>query len=59
MLDLELPKRGFTKSERAWLKSLIAEIRSAKAVAGDHVFITNTKSGQVISTDECDCDLCP
>lgn len=55
--DLELPARGFTKSERAWLAKLIEAIKTVHAVQGQNVTISDDTSGQVINAD--DCAPCP
>jgi hypothetical protein len=56
---LELPEKGFTDTERAWLEDILAELRGLRAVAGTNVTVTDGVDGQVIAADECDCDLCP
>ncbi len=60
-MALEEPSSGFTKKERAWIKKLVAEIRSAKAVAGENVTISGGDNGepQTIKAADCDCTLCP
>jgi hypothetical protein len=56
---LKLPAKGFTDTEREWLEDLLAELRSVRAVAGASIKVSDNANGQVISADECDCDLCP
>jgi hypothetical protein len=56
---LELPAKGFTDTERAWLEGLLAELRSVRAIAGAGIQVSDNADGQEISADECDCDLCP
>ncbi len=52
-MDLQLPEKGFTKSERAWLAQLIEAIRTVQAVAGNNTTISNTGDGQVINAEDC------
>lgn len=54
---LELPAKGFTKTERAWLAELIEAIKTVHAVHGRNTSVSNTESGQVISAS--DCAACP
>lgn len=54
MEDLEVPKHGFTKSERAWLAEVVEAIKTARAVAGKDVKIDNhDDKGQVIGASDC------
>lgn len=52
---LQLPIRGFTLAERAWLLKLIFTIQTNKGIAGRNVSIDN-RNGQVINAR--DCELC-
>jgi hypothetical protein len=56
-MALELPQKGFTRSERAWLAQLLIEIKNARAIAGDNVTISDSAAGdgQVINGDCPDC----
>jgi hypothetical protein len=56
-MPLELPVKGFTKAERAWLAKLIKEINTVRAIAGRHTTVSNHPEGQVINAT--DCDPCP
>jgi hypothetical protein len=51
--DLKLPKRGFTKAERAWLLKLIEAIKTVQAVQGRNTSIDNQPDGQVINASDC------
>jgi type IV secretory pathway protease TraF len=55
--NLTLPEKGFTKAERAWLKELIAAIKTVHGLAGQNVTISDSDNGQVINAS--DCDPCP
>lgn len=55
--DLKLPKRGFTKSERAWLANLIEAIKTVHGIQGRNITISDQPDGQVINAD--DCAPCP
>jgi len=55
--ELKLPAKGFTKSERAWLQTLIEAIKTVQGIAGRNVNISNDNSGQTINAS--DCDPCP
>ncbi len=55
--QLTVPDKGFTKSEREWLKDLISAIKTVQGVAGRNVSITNSDNGQTIAAS--DCDPCP
>lgn len=57
VIDLRLPDRGFTKTERAWLAQLIEAIKTVHAVQGRNTSISDTDQGQVINAD--DCAPCP
>ncbi len=56
-MELQLPQKGFTKAERAWLQSLIDAIKTVQGIAGRNVTITNTDAGQTV--DASDCTPCP
>jgi hypothetical protein len=56
-MRLQLPAKGFTKSERIWLEKLIEEIETVRAVAGRNTAVSEKSGGQVI--DAADCDACP
>ncbi len=56
-MTLQLPAKGFTKSERVWLQQLIDAIKTVQGIAGRNVTITNADSGQIINAS--DCDPCP
>jgi len=59
-MPLQLPAKGFTKAERAWLAKLIEAINTVQAVAGRNTSISNQAAGQVIDAADCDpCDPCP
>lgn len=59
-MQLELPRKGFTKAERAWLAQLIEAINTVRAVAGRNTSVSDHSDGQVIDADDCDpCDPCP
>ena len=51
--DLTLPRKGFTKNERAWLAQLIEAIKTVHAVAGRNISISEHKQGQMINADDC------
>ncbi len=51
--NLRVPKKGFTKAERAWLEELVKAIKTVHGVAGRHVTITNGNEGQLINADDC------
>ena len=53
-MNLELPAKGFTKAERAWLRKLIEAIKTVKAVEGRNCTVSNDPSGQVINATDCD-----
>jgi hypothetical protein len=55
--DLQLPERGFTKAERAWLEKLIEAIRTVHGISGRNTTIDESDKGQVINAD--DCAPCP
>jgi hypothetical protein len=55
--DLQLPERGFTKAERAWLEKLIEAIKTVHGIAGRNTSISDTDQGQVINAE--DCAPCP
>ena len=56
--NLKPPAKGFTKSERAWIKDvLIPAIMTVHAVKGKNCTITDTDKGQIINAD--DCAPCP
>ncbi len=57
MIKLELPEKGFTKAERAWLRELIEAIKTVEGIAGRNVSINNDASGQVVNA--ADCQPCP
>jgi type IV secretory pathway protease TraF len=57
MIKIEVPAKGFTKAERAWLRELVAAIKTVEAIQGKNVSITNSSSGQVINA--ADCQPCP
>ncbi len=57
MITLELPDKGFTKAERAWLKELINAIKTVQGIAGRNCSITESQDGQTISGN--DCPPCP
>lgn len=56
-MKLELPQKGFTKAERAWLAKLIEAINTVRAVQGRNITITETDQGQTVNAD--DCAPCP
>lgn len=52
--ELKVPEKGFTKSERAWLKELVKSIKTVQALQGRNVTIsTEVGKGQTISADDC------
>jgi hypothetical protein len=51
--NLTLPGKGFTKAERAWLKQLIAAIKTVQAIPGRNCTINNTDAGQSIDATDC------
>jgi len=55
--NLKLPDKGFTKTERAWLETLIDAIKTVQGLQGRNVTISNDDSGQTINAD--DCTPCP
>ncbi len=57
MITLQLPEKGFTKAERAWLKELIEAIKTVEGIAGRNVSITNSNTGQIVNA--ADCQPCP
>jgi len=48
-MEIKLPEKGFTKSEKQWLKTVIEAIKSNKAIAGENVTVDNREDGQVIN----------
>ncbi len=56
-MELQLPAKGFTKSERAWLQTLIEAIKTVQGIQGRNVSISNDAAGQTINAD--DCEPCP
>ncbi len=56
-MDLQLPEKGFTKAERAWLQTLLEAIKTVQGIQGRNVTITNNDTGQTI--DVADCTPCP
>jgi len=51
--DITVPQKGFTKSEKQWLEQLIADIKTCRAIAGDHCQVSDGSDGQTISADDC------
>lgn len=59
-MQLELPRKGFTKAERAWLARVIEAINTVHAVAGRDITVSDHPDGQVINAADCDpCPPCP
>jgi len=56
-MELKLPEKGFTKTERAWLQKLITAIKTVQGISGRNCSITNTDDGQTINAT--DCTPCP
>ncbi len=56
-MDLQLPAKGFTKAERAWLQQLLNAIKTVQAIQGRNTTVTNTDNGQTVNAD--DCTPCP
>ncbi len=56
-MNLQLPEKGFTKAERAWLKQLVESIKTVRAIAGQNITISESGNGQLINAS--DCDPCP
>jgi hypothetical protein len=54
--NLQLPVRGFTKEERAWLEQLIEAIRTVHGIQGRNATLSDSSLGQVI--DASDCPVC-
>lgn len=56
--NLNLPDKGFTKAERAWIKDvLFPAIKLVHGIQGRNVKITDGDTGQTIATN--DCQPCP
>ncbi len=56
-MELKIPSKDFTKSERAWLAQLIQELKTVHAVSGRNTTVSDNDDGQVINAD--DCEACP